>query len=179
LSFNSHLKKFSVVHSDRPNHAFQNPHCIPSVFICLAPNPAEHHLSTILATGRGRRLGDCQLHLPANSSTCKRFTVSMSALAYRADYNNRPSNSIYFMPAIARTSDRLHYEHVSILFLQAQRETDPHFSASGVEHAQHKPGTVPLSLRINLGIDGAPIASCTHTHPSPLANLSLLFTSLS
>jgi hypothetical protein len=30
-------------------------------------------------------------------------------------------------PANARTSDRLHYEHVRILFLQAQRETDPLF----------------------------------------------------
>ncbi len=42
---------------------------------------------------------------------------------YRADYNNRPSNPISFMPAVARTSGHIHCELVSILFLQAHRET--------------------------------------------------------
>ena len=35
---------------------------------------------------------------------------------YRADYNNRPSNSTSFMPADASTSGRLHCEFVRILF---------------------------------------------------------------
>jgi hypothetical protein len=56
---------------------------------------------------------------------------------YRAADNNRPSNSISFMPAVATTSGRLHCELVRILFLQAHRETDRFFAASGVEHAQH------------------------------------------
>ena len=34
---------------------------------------------------------------------------------YRADYNNRPSNAISFMPAIASTSGRLHSEFVCLL----------------------------------------------------------------
>ena len=38
--------------------------------------------------------------------------------AYRADYNNRPSNAISFMPAIASTSGRLHSEFVCLLFLK-------------------------------------------------------------
>ncbi len=42
---------------------------------------------------------------------------------YRADYNNRPSNAISFMPAIASTSGRLHSEFVRLLLLQAHRET--------------------------------------------------------
>ena len=36
---------------------------------------------------------------------------------YRADYNNRPSNAVAFMPAVASTSYRLHCELVRILFL--------------------------------------------------------------
>jgi hypothetical protein len=41
------------------------------------------------------------------------------------------------MPAVSATSGRLHCELVRILFLQAHRETDRFFAASGVEHAQH------------------------------------------
>jgi len=43
---------------------------------------------------------------------------------YRTDYNNRPSNAIPCMPAIASTSGRLHSEFVRLLFLQAHRQTD-------------------------------------------------------
>ena len=45
---------------------------------------------------------------------------------YRAAYNNRLSNAISFVPAVASTSGHLHFELVRILFLQAHRETD-HF----------------------------------------------------
>jgi hypothetical protein len=103
---------------------------------------------------------------------------------YRAHYNNRPSNTISFMPAIARTSGRIHCEFVRLLFLQAHRETDRFFAASGVELAQSnamyhyrhpvfssqlksKVGHIlakAAALRINLNID-APIASRSHTHP--------------
>jgi hypothetical protein len=48
---------------------------------------------------------------------------------YRADYNNRPSNAISVMPAIASTSGRLQSEFVRLLFLQAHRETDRFFAA--------------------------------------------------
>jgi hypothetical protein len=40
------------------------------------------------------------------------------------------------MPAIASTSGRLHSEFVRLLFLQAHRETDRFFAASGVQLAQ-------------------------------------------
>ena len=111
---------------------------------------------------------------------------------YRAADNNRPSNSISFMPAVAATSGRLHCELVRILFLQAHRETDRFFAASGVEHAQHnqdqfrfrraafysqlksKVGNIlakATALRINLNIYDAPIASHTHTLTPPTHKL--------
>jgi hypothetical protein len=105
---------------------------------------------------------------------------------YRADYNNRPPSAVSFMPAIASTSGQLHSEFVRLLFLQAHRETDRFFAVSGVQLAQtdrdqfhfrhtvfsqQLTGKVGLTLtkaavlRINLNLDGAPIASKSHTHP--------------
>jgi hypothetical protein len=120
---------------------------------------------------------------------------------YRADYNNRPPSAVSFMPAIASTSDRLHVEFVRLLFLQAHRETDRFFAASGVQSAQSTIGQFhfrraaflrqPLkgkvglalakaaALRINLNLDGAPIASKPHTHPSHSQTSRLLTSSLS
>ncbi len=91
------------------------------------------------------------------------------------------------MPAFASTSGRLHSEFVRLLFLQTHRETDRFFEASGVQPAQTQrvmfhfrraaftqqlKGKVGLALakaaalHINLNLDGAPIASKSHTHPS-------------
>ncbi len=42
---------------------------------------------------------------------------------YRADYNNRPSNAISLMPAVASTSGRLHRELVRILIFAGSWET--------------------------------------------------------
>jgi hypothetical protein len=91
------------------------------------------------------------------------------------------------MPPIVSTSDRLHSEFVRLLFLQAHRETDRFFAASGVQSAQTTSGMFHFhrtafssglkskvglalaktaALRINLNLDGAPIASKSHTHPS-------------
>jgi hypothetical protein len=119
---------------------------------------------------------------------------------YRADYNNRPPSEVSFMPAIASTSGRLHSEFVRLLFLQAHRETDRFFAASGVQLAQTqrdmfhfrrtafstqlkaKVGSTlakAAALRINLNIAGAPITSRTHTHPSHSQASRLLTSSLS
>ncbi len=59
---------------------------------------------------------------------------------YRADYNNRPPSVVSFMTVIVSTSDRLHGEFVRLLFLQAHRETDRFFAASGVLSAQSDRG---------------------------------------
>jgi hypothetical protein len=92
---------------------------------------------------------------------------------YRADYNNRSPSAVSFMPAIASKSGRLHNEFVRRLFLQAHRETDCFFAASGVQFAQTHPGGV------NLNLDGATIASKSHTHPSHSQTSRLLTSSLS
>ncbi len=118
---------------------------------------------------------------------------------YRVDYNNRPPSAVSFMPPIASTSGRLHSEFVRLLFLQAHRETDRFFAASGVQSAQstsvfHFRRAVFLqqlkskvgltlakatALRIVLNLDGAPIASKSHTHPSHSQTSRLLTSSLS
>ncbi len=59
---------------------------------------------------------------------------------YHADYNNNPPSVVSFMPAIASTSGRLHSEFIRLLFLQAHRETDHCFEASGVPLAQSTSG---------------------------------------
>jgi hypothetical protein len=51
---------------------------------------------------------------------------------YRADYHNRPPNTVSFMPGIPSTSGRLHSEFVRLLFLQSHRESDRFFTGSGV-----------------------------------------------
>ena len=96
-------------------------------------------------------------------------------------------SAVSFMPAIPSTSGRLHSEFVRLLFLQAHRETDRFFAASGVQLAHHervqfhfrreafssqfkaKVGNIlakTVALRINLNIDGSPIVSKSQTHPS-------------
>jgi hypothetical protein len=114
--------------------------------------------------------------------------------------NNRPPSAVSFMPAIASTSGRLHSEFVRLLFLQAHRETDRFFAASGVQSAQpsseffhfrratflqqlkSKVGlglAKAASLSVVLNLDGAPIASKSHTHPSHSQTSRLLTSSLS
>ena len=56
---------------------------------------------------------------PADTDNPLNEVVTNKIRDYRADYNNRPSNSISFMPAVASTSSRLHCELVRIIFLQA------------------------------------------------------------
>jgi hypothetical protein len=118
---------------------------------------------------------------------------------YRADCN-RPPIVVSFMTAIASTSDRLHCEFVRLLFLQTDRETDRFFAASGVQleqtdrgqfhfrraaFSQHLKSKVGLTLgkdavlRINLNLDGSPITSKSHTHPSHSQTSRLLTSSLS
>ena len=119
---------------------------------------------------------------------------------YRADYNNNPPRGVGFMPAIASTSGRLQSEFIRILFLQAHRETDRFFAPSGVQlpqtdrdmfhflraaFCQQLKSKVGLALakaaalRVVLNLDGAPIASKSHTHPSHSQTSRLLTSSLS
>jgi hypothetical protein len=112
----------------------------------------------------------------------------------------KPPNTVSFMPVISSTSGILHNEFVRLLFLQSHRETDRFFTVSGVQlppsdrgffhyhrsafSVQHK-STVGLTLakmtdlRITLNLDGTPIISTSHTHPSHSQTSRLLTTSLS
>jgi hypothetical protein len=141
------------------------------------------------------------LKYPNNLDQSLNDVASDKIRKYRTDYNNRPSSAVSFMPAIPSTSGRLHSEFVRLLFLQAHRETDRFFAASGVQSAQSTSGgffhfrraafssglksKVGLALakaaavRIVLNLDGAPIASKSHTHPSHSQTSRLLTSSLS
>ena len=120
------------------------------------------------------------LHYPNDLDGSLNEAVADNIRQYRADYNNRPSNPISFMPAIASTSGRLHSELVRLLFLHVYRETDRFFAASGVQLAQSDRGQFDYrraafssqlkskvgnilakaaALRIILNFDGAPVES--------------------
>jgi hypothetical protein len=106
------------------------------------------------------------------------------------------------MSAIASTSRRLHSEFIRLLFLRTHRETDRLFATSGGQSAQSNLGSSyfhfrravfssilkskggnilakAAALRINLNLDGSPITSQSHTHPSNSQTSRLLTSSLS
>ncbi len=140
------------------------------------------------------------LKYPNNFDQSLNDTAADKVRKYRPDYNNRSPSVVSFMTAIASTSGRLHSEFVRLLFLQAHRETDRLFAASGVLSAQSDRGFYHLrraavsaqlkskvglvlakaaALRITLNLDGSPIISRTHTHPSHSQTSRLLTSSLS
>jgi hypothetical protein len=120
------------------------------------------------------------LKYPNNFDQSLNDTAADKVRKYRADYNNRPPSVVSFMTDIASTSDRLHSDFVRLLFLQAHRETDRFFAASGVLSEQSDCGlyhfrrvTVSAqlkskvglalakaaALRITLNLDGAPTSN--------------------
>ncbi len=62
-------------------------------------------------------------------------TVVDKIRKYHTDYDNNPPSALSFMPVIVSTSGRLRSEFIRLLFLQAPRETDRFFAASGVQLA--------------------------------------------
>ena len=136
------------------------------------------------------------LHYPNNIDKSLNEAADDKIRKYRADYNNNPPNTVSFMPAIASASGRLHSEYVRRLFLQANRESDRFFAASGVQLAQTDRGqchyhrsvvssqlksrvglalATAAALRITLNLDGDPIISKSHTHPSHSQTSRLVF----
>ncbi len=141
-----------------------------------------------------------QLRYPNNIDQSLNDGAVDKVRKHRTDYNNNPPNTVSFMPVIASTSGRLHSEFVRLLFLQAHRETDRFFAASGVLSIQSDRGffhyhrtafsdqlkskvglalAKAADLRITLNLDGAPIISESHTHPSHSQTSRLLTSSLS
>ncbi len=126
------------------------------------------------------------LKYPNNLDQSLNDTATEKIRKYRVDYNNRPPSVVSFIPPMASTSGRLHREFVRLLFLQAHRETDRFFSDSGVQSVKStsvfqfrraaflqqfksKVGLAPVKavvFRIDLNLDGTPITSKSHSHPS-------------
>ena len=139
------------------------------------------------------------LHYPNDIDRSLNEAAADKIRKYRADYNNNPPSSVAFMPTIASTCGRLHTDFVCLLFLQDHRETDLFFAASGVQPAQSTSGLYRFkrvtfssqlkskcgnilakaaALRITLNIDGAPVVSRSHTHPSHSQTARLLTSSM-
>ena len=104
---------------------------------------------------------------------------------HRTDYNNRPSNSISFIPAVTSTFGHLHCDLVRILFfrlngkqnafllLQEFSLHNPTSSTTVMFYSQLKSKvgnildkTAALCITDDLNIDVTPIASRSDTHPS-------------
>ncbi len=140
------------------------------------------------------------LHYPNDIEKSLNETTSHKIRKYRPDYNHNPPITVVFIPVIVNTSGRLHSEFIRILFLQTHRETDRFFttsrvhlpkSTSGLFHFHRSVFLVTLKakvgstlvktadLSITLNIDGEPITSRTHTHPSHSKTSRLLSSSLS
>ena len=73
------------------------------------------------------------LHYPNDVDRSLNESVTDKIRNYHTDYNNNPPNTISFMSVIVSMSGRVHSEFVSLLFLQAQQETDRFFVVSGVQ----------------------------------------------
>jgi hypothetical protein len=140
------------------------------------------------------------LHYPNDVDRSLNEDTSDKIGKNHSDHNNNPPNDVSFMPAIASTSGRLHSEFVRLLFLQAHRETDRFFIDLGVQvvesnNVQFHYLLVSFSsqmkfkcenilakvatLRISLNIDGVPVTSRSHTHPSHLQTSRLCTSSQS
>ena len=140
------------------------------------------------------------LRYPNNLNKSLNDAAADKIWKYRTDYNNNPPSAVAFMSAMASTSGILHSEFIRLLFLQDHRETDRFFAASGVQSAHFDRGffhfhrvvfssmikahvsnilAKVVDLRINLNLDGAPITSQSHTHPSHSQTSRLLTSSLS
>jgi hypothetical protein len=55
---------------------------------------------------------------------------------YRQQYAD--NQNISFLPAIMSTSTRMHGEFLRLLFLQAHRETEAHFTAAGMSSQRNQ-----------------------------------------
>jgi hypothetical protein len=127
------------------------------------------------------------LHYPNDIDKSLNEAVADKIRKHRADYNNNPPSAVSFMPAIASMSGRLHKEFIRLLFLQTHRETDHFFAVSRVQVPKPNRGLFHFrraaflttlkakvgstlakvaALRIDINVDGTPITSKTHTHPS-------------
>jgi hypothetical protein len=74
-----------------------------------------------------------------------RSVRSLCYVAYRQQYAD--NQNISFLPAIVSTSTRMHGEFLRLLFLQAHRETESHFTAAGMSSQTKQLGSTPVQAR--------------------------------
>jgi hypothetical protein len=105
--------------------------------------------------------------------------------AYRQQYAD--NQNIFFLPAIVSNSTRMHGEFLRLLFLQAHRETEAHFTAAGMSSQTNNSEAIRFkraafynglkskvglaaakaaALRINLNVQGCGIVATPMHAPS-------------
>ncbi len=116
------------------------------------------------------------LKYPNNFDQSLDDTCTDKVHKYRADYNNSPPSAVSFIPDITSTSAS------GVLSAQSDRGFYHHRRAAVSVQSKNKVGlslTKETPLRITFNLDGTPIISRTHTHPSHSQTSRLLTSSLS
>ena len=67
---------------------------------------------------------------PSGFGCAATYCCAAKIAAYQQQYAD--NQNISFLPAIVSTSTRMHGEFLRLLFLQAHRETEAHFTADGM-----------------------------------------------
>jgi hypothetical protein len=87
------------------------------------------------------------LHYPNDIDGPLNETVTDKIRQYHTDYNNRPSNTISFIPAISSTSGRLHWEFVHLLFYRLIGKLTAFLELQEFSLRNPTPWQVPLPSR--------------------------------
>jgi len=114
-----------------------------------------------------------------------RLAAQRKINGYRQQYAD--NQNISFLPAIMSTSTRMHGEFLRVLFLQAHRETEAHFTAAGMSSQRNQSDSFRFkraafyqslkskvglaaakaaALRINLNVEGCGIVAAPVYAPS-------------
>jgi hypothetical protein len=114
-----------------------------------------------------------------------RLAAQRKVNSYRQQYAD--NQNIYFLPAIVSTSTRMHGEFLRLLFLQAHRETEAHFTAAAMSSQRSQSDSFRFkraafyqslkskvrlaaakaaALRMNLNVEGCGIVAAPVHAPS-------------
>jgi hypothetical protein len=114
-----------------------------------------------------------------------RVAAQRKTNAYKQTYAD--NQNISFLPVIMSTSNRMHGEFLRLLFLQAHRETEAHFTAAGMQSQRNQTESFRFkraafyqdlkskvglaaakaaALRINLNVQGCSIVAAPMHAPS-------------
>ena len=122
---------------------------------------------------------------PQDSDAPLRLAAQHKINGYRQQYAD--NQNISFLPAIVSTSTRMHGEFLCLLFLQAHRETEEHFTAAGMSSQRNQSDSFlfkraafynglkskvglaaakAAALRVNLNVQGCGIVATPMHAPS-------------